>query len=97
MEESVEFRALAIADQDSNSPRRAMGRMYYKGKGMYYLTGVLLAEAAMTILRPPPVGGQSMEEKLGGGLLTPACLGQSFIDRLNQVEGFSLTAEMVEA
>ncbi|KAI9782325.1 MAG: hypothetical protein M1835_004057 [Candelina submexicana] len=95
--ESIEFRALAIADQNTHNPRRAMARMHYKGRSMYYMAGFLLAEAAMTILREPPAVGPSIEEKLRGGLLTPACLGQAFIDRLNKIEGFSLTAEMVDA
>ncbi|KAI9713663.1 MAG: hypothetical protein M1812_006635 [Candelaria pacifica] len=92
LQESIEYRALAIADQNTKSPQRAMARMHYKGRGMYYLTGAIIAEAAMTILRNPHA---SMEEKLGGGLLTPACLGQEFIDRLNEVEGFSLRVEIL--
>lgn len=39
------------------------------------VTGVFLAEAAMCILKN--------ETKLTGGVYTPVCLGQPFIDRLS--------------
>jgi len=76
--ERIEYRAIAIADQDTSTPKRAFARMKYDG-GMYYLTGVFLAQAAITILRD-----DILEKKLGGGILTPAMLGQPFIDRLQK-------------
>ena len=51
------------------------------------VTGVLLAQGALTILEED-VG-------LGGGSFTPACLGQGYIDRLNAV-GFNMEAKTVE-
>jgi short subunit dehydrogenase-like uncharacterized protein len=39
------------------------------------VTGILLAQAALSILKD--------EHDLSGGVYTPACLGQKFIDRLN--------------
>jgi short subunit dehydrogenase-like uncharacterized protein len=39
------------------------------------VTGLLLAESAISILKD--------ERKLTGGIYTPACLGQNFIDRLD--------------
>ncbi len=41
---------------------------------MLVVTGIFLAEAASTILRD--------DHKLSGGVYTPACLGESFISRL---------------
>ncbi len=76
--ERIEYRTIAIADQDTPAPRRAFSRLSYEG-GMYYLTGVFLAEAAITILRD-----DNIAKKLGGGILTPAMLGQPFIDRLRR-------------
>lgn len=38
------------------------------------VTGILLAEGAISILRN--------ETKLSGGVYTPACLGEPFVDRL---------------
>lgn len=74
--ERIEYRTIAIADQDTPTPMRAFSRMRYEG-GMYYLTGVFLAEAGITIIRDDTIA-----KKLGGGILTPAMLGQPFIDRL---------------
>ena len=74
--ESLEYRAIAIADENGPEPHRAFSRFRWEG-GIYYLTGMLLAEAAIVILRE-----DSLVEKLGGGVLTPATLGQPFIDRL---------------
>lgn len=75
-EELLEYRAVAIADQNVSQPKRAYSRFRWEG-GIYYLTGVLLAEAAMVILYH-----DTLAKELGGGLLTPATLGQPFIDRL---------------
>lgn len=76
--ERIEYRTIAIADQDTPTPKRAFSRMRYEG-GMYYLTGVFLAEAAITVLRDDTIA-----KKLGGGILTPAMFGQPFIDRLRR-------------
>jgi short subunit dehydrogenase-like uncharacterized protein len=50
------------------------------------VTGILLAQAASTILED--------DIKLDGGIYTPACLGQGFIDRLDR-EGFHFETKMV--
>ena len=76
--EHVEYRAIATADRFGQQSGRAFARMRWNG-GMYHLTGVLLAEAAMVILRE-----ETTARNLGGGLLTPATLGQPFIERLRQ-------------
>lgn len=88
MNDAFEWRAVATADEDSSSPRRAFGRFRYDGGG-YYLTGLLLAEAAMVILR-----GERTVETLEGGVLTPATLGQPFVDRM-QKAGIILETEFV--
>ncbi|KAL9584687.1 MAG: hypothetical protein Q9212_001970 [Teloschistes hypoglaucus] len=44
--ESFELRAIAEADQDIPEPRKAMARFRHDG-GIYHLTGIFLAEAAM--------------------------------------------------
>ncbi|KAL9598603.1 MAG: hypothetical protein Q9179_003856 [Wetmoreana sp. 5 TL-2023] len=74
--ESFELRAVAEADQDLPNPRRAMAKFRYDG-GLYYLFGIFLAEAAMVLLQ-----NDDLTEKLDGGVLTPAMLGQPFIDHL---------------
>jgi len=88
MNDAFELRAIATADEDSPSPRRAFGKFRYDGSG-YYLTGLLLAEAAMVILRD-----ERTMETLEGGILTPATLGQAFVDRM-QKAGIILETELV--
>lgn len=63
--------------------------MKYKG-GNYYFTGLLLAEGAMVLLRD-----ESLAKKLGGGVLTPATLGQPLIDRLRG-SGTEFTVELID-
>lgn len=86
--ELLDVRTIATADQGGRTTKRAFGRFRYEG-GMYYLTGLLLAEAAMILLQ-----NDDLTKKLGGGLLTPAMLGQSFIDRLRNA-GVLFEAEML--
>lgn len=86
--ELLAFRTIATADHNGRTIKRAIGRFRYDG-GMYYLTGLLLAEAAMVLLR-----NDDLTKKLGGGLLTPALLGQSFIDRIRNA-GAMIEAEML--
>lgn len=44
---------------------------------MYHLTGIFLAEAAITIAR-----SETFAHELGGGVLTPATLGARYLERL---------------
>lgn len=48
---------------------------------MYSFTGLAITEAAMVILR----GGETEAKKLGGGILTPATLGDEYVERLRAV------------
>lgn len=87
--EYVEWRAIAHADvQDSNDPKRAYARMRWEGS-MYLLTGVCLAEAAVTIAR-----SKTFAHELGGGILTPATLGATYLERL-QKAGLELEVKMM--
>ena len=76
--DSIEFRALATADEEESDPRRAIGRLRWDG-GNYFFTGVCLAEAAMVLLKEP-----ELMKRLDGGLLTPAMIAEPFIDRLTE-------------
>lgn len=73
----LEYRAIGTAEQDTTHPKKAMARFRYEG-GVYYFTGLLLAEAAMVILQDE----DEIIKKFGGGVLTPSTLGQPYIDRL---------------
>ncbi len=74
--EALEYRAVATADQGCPHPRRASARFRWDGN-LYYFTGVCLAEAAMVLLND-----DDLVQRLDGGILTPATLGQAFIDRM---------------
>lgn len=51
------------------------------------MTGVFLAQGALTILED--------DLELGGGSFTPACLGQSYLDRLHGA-GFKVDVKTLE-
>jgi short subunit dehydrogenase-like uncharacterized protein len=72
----LEYRAVAVADQQGPE-KKVMAIFRYEG-GLYYLTGVFLAEAAMVLLKE-----NHLVEQLGGRVLTPACLGEKFVERLH--------------
>ncbi|KAI9731256.1 MAG: hypothetical protein M1818_007881 [Claussenomyces sp. TS43310] len=85
----VELRGIAVPDTAGGKKTRAFCRASFEG-GMYHFTALLLGEAALTILKDDVVA-----KKLGGGVLTPATLGQPFIDRLRKA-GFVFELEMLD-
>ena len=75
--EFIEWRSIAHADvSDPDVPKRAFGRMRWEGS-MYHVTGVCLAESALILARE-----MTLAHELGGGMLTPATLGASYVERL---------------
>ncbi|KAI1376219.1 Saccharopine dehydrogenase-domain-containing protein [Hypoxylon crocopeplum] len=84
--EYSEFRGTANPDPQQESSQQAFGRVYYTGS-MYGMTAVFLAQAASTILR------ETIELK--GGIYTPACLGQKYIDHLNDA-GLKVETQMMK-
>lgn len=85
--EGFEFRC--VADADDGSGRRVMGKMVWKG-GIYGVTAVYMMEAAASILRDDTEAAK----KLNGGILTPACLGVAYADRLRKA-GLILEADVL--
>jgi short subunit dehydrogenase-like uncharacterized protein len=108
--EEIEYRGIAKPDTISNTRTRAFvrarftGSMYYREwidpilfeddspsclliAGTLLVTGLFLAQAAMTVLED--------DHGLEGGVYTPACLGQAFIDRADEA-GFKLEAKLLE-
>ena len=84
----VEFRAIATADTEGS--KRATAICGFNGSA-YDFTGVLMAEAAISIVRD---GNNSPAREIGGGILTPATLGQAYVDRLRNA-GVVLEASML--
>ena len=70
----------AIGTADSPNGERAIATFKIKGS-LYYFTGLAMAEAAMVILR-----SENYEaKKSGGGFMTPATLGDEYVERLEKV------------
>ncbi|KAH7419616.1 Saccharopine dehydrogenase-domain-containing protein [Cadophora sp. MPI-SDFR-AT-0126] len=72
----VEYRGIGIPDVQTPNPPKAFCRVKFEGS-LYAYTGLSVAQAAVSILRDG--------HDLSGGIYTPACLGQKFIDRLDEV------------
>ncbi|TVY26953.1 putative trans-acting enoyl reductase, partial [Lachnellula hyalina] len=85
-DDRVEYRGIGNQDVQTPKPARAFCRAHYEGS-LYQLTGLLLAESAISILKD--------EHNLSGGIYTPACLGQKFIDRLD-AGGFKFEKKIFE-
>lgn len=60
----------------------------FYAKLTWVVTGVSLSQAAISILLD--------NHKLSGGIYTPACLGQKFIDRLDEA-GFRFETKFFES
>ncbi|CAL5873201.1 uncharacterized protein PFLUO_LOCUS7470 [Penicillium psychrofluorescens] len=80
LNDRLEYHAVATADQNTPAPQRVFGKLTYEG-GMYLLTGVLMAEAAMVILKEE----EKVKKVSRGGIVTSATLGQDFVDRLDNM------------
>lgn len=84
----LELRAIAVAEQ-LGKPRKALSTLRYVG-GIYKLTGIFLAEGAMAILE----NTEELQTKYGAGFLTPSCLGDKYIARL-QKAGVQISVEQI--
>ena len=89
IKDRVEFKAIATADTEGSE--RATAICSFNGSA-YDFTGVLMAEAAISIVRD---GNKMAAHELGGGILTPATLGQAYVDRLRKA-GVMLEARMLK-
>ncbi|KAF5550861.1 hypothetical protein FMEXI_3623 [Fusarium mexicanum] len=85
--DEIEYRGIAYPDSEKAAGKAALCRMWYHG-GMYFLTGMLLAEIAATILED--------DIELDGGSYTSACLGQGLVDRLDK-SGFRTDVKIIDA
>ncbi|KAI1485012.1 saccharopine dehydrogenase [Biscogniauxia mediterranea] len=84
----VEFRGVATPDAGQEKcGKTAISKATYHGS-MYYLTATLLCEAARTLLED--------DVDLEGGIYTPACLGQAYIDRLDAA-GLKFETELIDS
>ncbi|KAL3964508.1 hypothetical protein ACCO45_001512 [Purpureocillium lilacinum] len=84
--EEIEYRGVATPDTPTAAGKQAYCRAWFHGS-MYYLTAVFLAQGALTLLED--------DVELEGGVYTPACLGQGFVDRANTA-GFKIDVKMIQ-
>ncbi|KUJ19561.1 uncharacterized protein LY89DRAFT_780481 [Mollisia scopiformis] len=82
----LEYRGIGTPDTTTPNPPRAFCKAAYEGSA-YEFTAVSLIQAALSILKD--------EHDLSGGIYTPACLGQKFIDRLDSA-GFKFEKKFFE-
>lgn len=79
---------MAVADETAPSPTRALAKLRYAG-GPYHITAAFLTQGAATILYEEGLVG-----RVGGGILTPAVLGQPYIERLRS-SGVTIDTEVL--
>jgi short subunit dehydrogenase-like uncharacterized protein len=77
--DAFELRAIAVAEQLAKQPRKALATFRYEG-GIYHLTALLVAEAAMVLIEKV----EAVNGRHGAGFLTPACLGDEYVERLEK-------------
>jgi len=75
----LEYRGLAISANDQDH-QRAFGKLRFDGSA-YHVTAIFMVEAAATLLYD---GDDVPARKMQGGLLTPATLGDAYVDRLRR-------------
>ncbi|TGJ85593.1 hypothetical protein E0Z10_g3155 [Xylaria hypoxylon] len=82
----IEFRGVGTPDLHPTTGKQALCRAWFHGS-MYMLTAAFLSGAVRTLL----------EDDIGldGGIYTPACLGQGYIDRLDEY-GFKIETKIIE-
>lgn len=64
-------------------------RLFLDATNSTTVTGIFLAEAALSLLKDDVTA-----KKFGGGFLTPATLGEPYIDRLRDA-GFKIETKMI--
>ncbi|KAL8370110.1 hypothetical protein RB595_000470 [Gaeumannomyces hyphopodioides] len=85
--EGLQLRAVADADTTAEAAKQAYCEARFRGS-MYHLTAIILVQAALSILEDYD------DLQLGGGIYTAACLGQPFIERLNNA-GFRFETKII--
>jgi short subunit dehydrogenase-like uncharacterized protein len=85
----LEYRGLAIP-ANSQDHQRAFGKFRCDGSA-YHVTAIFMVEAAATLLYD---GDDVPARKMRGGLLTPATLGDAYVERLRRA-GITIETRML--
>lgn len=86
-QEYIQFQGVATPDTQPKTGKQVWCKADFSG-GLYYFTAVLVSQAACSVLQD--------DIKLPGGVYTTACLGQKYIDRLNDA-GFKIETKVIDA
>ncbi|GAM42900.1 hypothetical protein TCE0_044r17284 [Talaromyces pinophilus] len=86
--EVIELRAVGKPASEAAGSKQVLGNLTYHGS-MYYLTATFLAEAAASMLE------EDDSPRLTGGVYTPACLGERYVNRLRGI-GVEISTEIQE-
>ena len=86
-DDHAELRGVAKAATEPE--RRISGRLRWDGS-FYALTGAFLATGAIVLARE-----DAAVRRVGGGILTPASLGQRYIDRMREV-GLAIETKLMD-
>lgn len=86
----VEWRGVAIADEDSENPRKAFVTVQ-STIDPYSLTALCMVQAANSILH----NTDTLAAQLGGGILTPATLASPELFRLLDRAGLKIEAKII--
>jgi len=81
---------VAIADEDSDTPRKAFVRVH-STIDPYTLTAVCLVQVANSIL----FGENTVAARIGGGILTPACVASPELFRLLDRAGLKIETKII--
>lgn len=75
------------ADVDAKGEKKVLCNMRFEKGDAYALTALLIVEAGLAILDLEKGEGdpECLAKVIGGGVLTPACLGEGYVKRLNEV------------
>lgn len=94
----MEYHGIAVADEglndDENAPESPVPRkafVSFKGPDPYEITATMMTEIALAVLHDE----KSVAKKLGGGVLTPACVASDYLlQRLGRA-GVQIEARML--
>jgi short subunit dehydrogenase-like uncharacterized protein len=87
---SVEWRGVAIANEDSDTPRKAFVRVQ-STIDPYTLTAMCMVQIANSIL----FNKNTLAARLGGGILTPATVASPELFRLLDRAGLKIEAKII--
>ncbi|EPS38335.1 hypothetical protein H072_8032 [Dactylellina haptotyla CBS 200.50] len=85
---NLEWRAVGVVDSEEQGKKgkKVLGRFWFDNGEAYAITALMIAEAAFAILdlkNGKGVDDECLANIIGGGVLTPTCLGETYIERLD--------------